>query len=68
MPWRLKRCEKGFIRRGTRVPLIIKWPGKIKAGSTSKHPCAFWDILPTLCDIAGVNKPDEIDGLASTPL
>lgn len=41
---------------GIRTPFIVKWPGKVKAGSTSNHLSAFWDVLPTFCDIAKVEN------------
>lgn len=52
---------------GIRTPFIVKWPGKVKAGSTSNHLSAFWDVLPTFCDIAKVEKPAGIDGLSLLP-
>ena len=41
--------------------------GRIRAGATSSHLGAFWDILPTLCEIAGTPAPAEIDGLSIAP-
>ncbi len=59
---------KGFLHEGgIRVPMIASWPGYIKAGSTSGHVSAFWDVLPTLCDIAGVEKPSDTDGISFLP-
>ncbi|MDD2600361.1 MAG: arylsulfatase [Kiritimatiellae bacterium] len=52
---------------GIRVPLIAAWPGKIKPGSESDHISAFWDALPTLCEIAGVTPPADIDGISYLP-
>ena len=52
---------------GIRTPFIVKWPGKVKAGSTSNHLSAFWDVLPTFCDIAKVEKPADTDGLSLLP-
>jgi arylsulfatase len=66
------KCEygygKGFVHEGgIRVPMIAKWPGHIQPGTESDHISAFWDILPTLCDIAGANVPDGIDGISFVP-
>jgi uncharacterized sulfatase len=62
---------KGFKRSmhdgGIRVPLIARWPGKIAAGTTSAHPSAFWDFLPTACEIAGVAPPQGISGFSYLP-
>jgi arylsulfatase len=52
---------------GIRVPLVAAWPGRIKPGSQSDHPCAFWDILPTLCEVAGVAPPADTDGISFAP-
>ena len=65
------RGRKGSVYEGgLRVPLIARWPGKIKAASESEHVAAFWDMLPTLCDIAGsdgLQLPDDIDGTTFAP-
>ena len=59
---------KGFLHEGgIRVPLIASWPGHIKAGSDSDHISAFWDLLPTLCDVAGVEAPGGSTGSATCP-
>ncbi|MGQ1787517.1 arylsulfatase [Saccharicrinis sp. GN24d3] len=59
---------KCFLHEGgIRVPMIASWPGKIKAGSTSDHASAFWDVLPTLCDVSGVEKPKDTDGISFLP-
>jgi arylsulfatase len=59
---------KGFVYEGgIRVPMIAAWPGKIRAGSTSDHISAFYDVLPTLCDVAGIDVPAETDGISFVP-
>ena len=59
---------KGFVHEaGFRVPMIASWPAKIKSGSTSDHISAFWDVMPTLADIAGVQAPDGSDGISFLP-
>ncbi|MCA9140825.1 MAG: sulfatase-like hydrolase/transferase, partial [Planctomycetales bacterium] len=52
---------------GIRVPMIARWPGQIKSGSQSDLPSAFWDFLPTACEAAGVEPPDDIDGVSYLP-
>ena len=49
---------------GIRTPFIVKWPGVVKAGSSSNHLSAFWDVLPTFCEIAKVETPENIDGIS----
>lgn len=68
-PFRSERgWGKGFLREGgIRVPMAASWPGRIKPGSESSHISAFWDILPTLCEIAGAEVPGGIDGLSMLP-
>ena len=51
---------------GIRVPGIVRWPGKATAGKVSDHACAFWDVLPTLCEAAGV-APPATDGISFVP-
>lgn len=62
---------KGFKRDlyegGIRVPMIATWPTKIKANSTSDHISAFWDFLPTVCEIAKIDTPQQIDGISFYP-
>ncbi len=59
---------KGFVYEGgIRIPLIVSWPNKIKAGSTSDHISAFYDLMPTICDIAQADIPKQIDGISFLP-
>ena len=39
----------------------------MKAGATSEQEWTFWDILPTVADIAGVKSPEDIDGISMIP-
>ncbi|MCG6191624.1 sulfatase/phosphatase domain-containing protein, partial [Maribellus maritimus] len=41
--------------------------GKIEAGTKSGHISAFWDIMPTVADIAGIKAPGNIDGISFLP-
>ena len=45
--------------RGTHVPLIVRWPKHIQAGSTCDDLIDFSDLFPTLCDLAGAPLPRE---------
>jgi len=59
---------KGFLHEGgIRVPFIANWPNKIKANTESEHISAFWDILPTICDVTNISPPKEIDGTSFLP-
>jgi arylsulfatase len=52
---------------GIRVPMVARWPGQIAAGSVTDLPSAFWDVLPTLTDLAGTTAPTGIDGVSFLP-
>ncbi len=62
------RGAKGDVYEGgIRVPLLARWPGRIKAGAVSELPCAFWDFLPTAVELAGARTPAGIDGVSILP-
>jgi len=63
----LRGYKRALYEGGIRVPFIARWPGKIKAGTVSDHVSAFWDFLPTCCELAGVRAPEGIDGLSMAP-
>lgn len=46
---------------GTRVPLIVKWPGVIKPGTLNADLIDFTDFMPTMLDLAGIQVPDSLD-------
>ncbi|PQO45679.1 arylsulfatase [Blastopirellula marina] len=62
------RGLKGSLYEGgIRVPLIVRWPGKVKPGSVSHHLGAFYDLLPTFAEIAGATPPKDTDGISLVP-
>jgi arylsulfatase A-like enzyme len=63
----LRGYKSDFYEGGIRVPLVARWPGKIKPGSVCDHICAFYDFLPTAADLAGVKTPSDIDGISLVP-
>ncbi|MCG8311214.1 MAG: arylsulfatase [Cytophagales bacterium] len=59
---------KGYTHEGgIRVPMIASWHKMIEPGSTSDLISAFWDVLPTLAEVAGVEAPANIDGISFLP-
>ncbi len=59
---------KGFLREGgIRVPLIVSWPGVVAPGTQTGHPFAFWDVMPTLNEIAGLKNKVDTDGTSFLP-
>lgn len=63
----LRGGKASLYEGGLRIPLIAWWPGNIEAGAVSNHVCAFWDFLPTVAELAGVEPPRNIDGVSFAP-
>jgi len=64
----LKGMKRDLYEGGIRVPFIARWPGTVPAGKTSDHISGFQDIFPTACDLAGVRKRPQTDGISLAPL
>jgi uncharacterized sulfatase len=47
---------------GIRVPLIVSWPGVVKAGTRTAAMVSWIDLLPTLVEVGGGASPQNIDG------
>lgn len=69
-----RSCHEG----GIRVPFIVRWPGKVPAGTVNDHQLAFYDVLPTFCELIGRNdfrqaylnsqqQGDCFDGISFAP-
>ncbi|MEY8685147.1 arylsulfatase [Bacteroides sp. AN502(2024)] len=69
-----RQCHEG----GIRIPFIARWPGRVPASEVSDHICAFYDLMPTFCDIAGIKnyekkyrnqekEVDYFDGISFAP-
>jgi len=59
------RAEKGTVYEGgIREPLIVKWPGKIEAGTVNHSVVTSVDFYPTLLDLADIEMPEDqqLDG------
>ncbi|MHA3775670.1 arylsulfatase [Verrucomicrobiota bacterium sgz303538] len=64
------RGRKGsYYEGGFREPCIVRWPGKIKAGSASERVTGFEDWLPTFCELIGEKNvaPAGLDGISFAP-
>ena len=68
-PFKTERgWAKGYLHEGgIRVPMIASWPGHIEPNSKSDHLSAFYDVLPTMCEIIGLPIPDQTDGISLLP-
>lgn len=53
------RYRDAFVR----VPLVLRWPGKIPAGRRSNACISTVDLLPTFCGMLGVGYADSMDGI-----
>jgi arylsulfatase A-like enzyme len=63
----LRGIKRDMYEGGIRVPMVVRWSGRIPAGSTSDQVWAFWDFLPTAAEMAGAMPPDGIDGISMLP-
>ncbi len=62
------RGGKGsLLEGGLRVPYLVRWPGKVKAGSVTDHLCYFGDVMPTLAEATGAKIPAGLDGISFLP-
>ncbi|PHN08267.1 arylsulfatase [Flavilitoribacter nigricans] len=63
----LRGTKRDLYEGGIRVPMIVRWPGKVAPGTESDHLSTFWDVMPTLAEIAGTAIPEETDGISFLP-
>lgn len=59
--------KRDLYEGGIRTPFIVKWPSRVKAGTVSGHISAFWDFMPTMADVLGVELQGETDGISYLP-
>lgn len=75
---KLRGLKRSCYEGGIRVPFIARWPGKVPAGVVNDHQLAFYDLMPTYCDLIGVKnytkkygnkkkKTDYFDGISFLP-
>ena len=74
----LRGTKRQTHEGGVRVPFIAWWPGQVPAGVENPHQLAFYDVMPTFCELAGVDdyvakytnknkETDYFDGLSFAP-
>lgn len=63
----LRGLKGQLYEGGIRVPLIVRWPGKVEGGTTSKLISAHYDIPATLAEIAGGEYVADSDGISMLP-
>ena len=63
----LNGFKRNLTEGGIRVPMLVRWPGKVEAGRVTDHVSAFWDVFPTVSELIGVETPDGLDGVSFVP-
>ena len=63
----LRGHKQNFYEGGIRVPMIARWPGRVRAGAVRDHPWAFCDFLATAAELAGAKTPAKTDGISVVP-
>lgn len=74
----LQGTKRSTHEGGIRVPFIAWWPGEVEAGVVNDHQLAFYDLMPTFCDVAGIDnyverytnkelENDYFDGISFAP-
>ena len=70
-PQKPHRSGKGsYFEGGIREPLVVRWPGKVKPGSSCDVPVCGIDFFPTFLEAAGLPVPEGkvLDGVSMVPL
>lgn len=63
----LRGMKRALYEGGIRVPMIARWPGTIKANSTSDHIGYFGDLMATACELSGVEPKADLDSISFLP-
>lgn len=59
--------KRDMYEGGIKTPMVAMWPAKIKAGSTTNHISAFWDVFPTISEVVKSKMSTNIDGISFLP-
>lgn len=59
--------KRDLYEGGIHTPFIVKYPGTVRGGSSNDHLSAFWDFMPTMCEMIGADVPEGIDGISYYP-
>ena len=62
------RAKTTLFDSGTRVPLIVKWPGHIPPGGVADGLASAIDLLPTILEIVGIDTPVDVQGQSILPI
>jgi iduronate 2-sulfatase len=61
-------CKHTNYQQAARIPYIIDVPGSVRAGQASNELVETVDLYPTLCELAGLDLPYELDGASLVPV
>jgi arylsulfatase len=73
LPWAnasdtpFRKFKQWTYEGGIATPFIARWPGKIKGGTITSQVGHVIDILPTVCELAGIECPSEYEGKKVKP-
>ena len=67
-PSHLLRGKTTPYEAGLRVPLIVRWPGRVEPGSITHQPGHLIDFMPTLLELAEVDHPEQFNGHKVRPM
>lgn len=65
---KLRGGKQDMYEGGIRIPAYVSWKGRIEEGSRSDVPLMLMDLFPTFCELAGLDIPEEVDGISFLPL
>lgn len=65
-PWR--DGKQSHYDGGLRVPFAVRWPGEVAAGSRSDYAGLTFDVFPTLLELAGAERPPDLDAVSLVPV
>jgi arylsulfatase A-like enzyme len=60
--------KRWMYEESFRTPMIMRYPGVVKPGTTIRQMVMNLDIAPTMLDIAGITLPNEVQGKSMLPL
>lgn len=60
--WPFPRAKCNLYDAGIRMPMALRWPGKVKAGWTTDDFIQFTDFAPTFMEVAGLKPLNEMTG------
>ena len=63
----LRGLKRSLYEGGIRMPMVVRWPGRVPAGVVSDFVWTFTDFMPTAAELAGVEPPKGLDGMSVLP-